>query len=422
MNEIAFNRWLLHTSRDWDDIKDIVEKTYIPAIDRDHRQLARYALDLNLIVEKIQRKEITLSILKEEKKTLKQFLNYAKEHFDREEKVFKAFGLLGIEAQEKDHEQTIEKIEELLVNLEKGKIIFTQDNKTELLEWIIEHTNGHDVKMMRLAAFVNYFNGVSEFEDVVFFVNYSGFPQIDKAQEEFFKVLIKKLNGSEKDIVQDVLVAYNDFLKCVLDVDEKYGLSLAHKLEKRFRTFQPFSNVKAKNPKSKGILISEFLTFISKEVISEIEISNWLPRKLEDYNSFEDLFSFIRPTSRPEVDISFEKLIRLTFESYEASLGDDKTAFKNKVTELALLVNQHFILIEKTSKDSVKEFAKYYTENFKRLRIYLDKAFLHILSDRLEYSISLRNKILFQCVYQNNLNDYVNFKFQPLDMISKEAA
>lgn len=421
MNEMAFNRWLLHTSRDWDDIKDVIKKTYIPVIDNDHKQLARYALDLNLIFEKIQKKEITLSVLKEEKKTLKQFQQYAKEHFSREEKLISYFLLGDFDEQSDEHQRTLGKLEELVQNLEKGKIIFTQDNKTELLEWIIEHTNGLDSKTFNINSFEFFFNKMKSFDQMKLFLNFTGIPEVDFAIEEFFGQLVTLLDGERESVEREVLVQYNKLIKVILAQNEERNLNLKGELVAQFETFRPFQGIDLKSKYIKGKVLTRFLKFNAKEVCERLEISQWLPLRLINVKKYDEISSLIKMTEVDEIDESLRKLLVLTFESFDIYSSGDAVKSKAKISELAISINQHFINIEKSSKNAAASFKKYYTENFKRLRIYLDKAFLHILNDRLEYSISLRNKIIFHCLYQNNFNDYAAFKLRALSLLDGEG-
>lgn len=421
MNELAFNRWLLHTSRDWDDIKDIVKKTYIPIIDQDHKQLARYALDLNLILEKIQRKEISLKVLKEEKKTLKQFLEYTEEHFRREERIIKYFMLGNMEEQQEDHQKTIDQIKEVASNLEKGKIIFTQDQKTELLENVIEHTNGLDAATLKIESFSFIFEKMKSFNQLKLFINLSGIPFIDDKIINFFSLSLELLSSENKDVAVKKI---EEEINSIITETNEYILNnkfLPSTLKLRNKVFDQL-DVSSVGYKSR--ILCRLIYFVAIEIAKPLDLSQWLPQYLQDCQSFDDIKALIRIIGYEEIDHSFEQVIRITFQSFDEYINKDvdmQTA-KSTITKLALQLNQHFITTEKTAKQNGLIFEKYHSENFKRLRMYLDKAFIHLLEDRLEYSINLRNKILYHCLSQNNFHDYATFVFQPMDFLIEETA
>ncbi|MGB0454010.1 MAG: bacteriohemerythrin [Bacteriovoracaceae bacterium] len=425
MNDLAFNRWLLHTSREWDAIRDILRRTHIPSLDQDHKQLARYTLDLNLILEKIQKKEITVQVLEEERVTLTHFLQYTEEHFQREESIMNLYNLPQLKSQEIDHEQALDYIKGVVHNLQRGKIIFTQDLKNELLDWIIHHTNHQDYEALHLRNFKHHFQTAKTLEDLKLFINYTGVPTLDKEIVFFLtnvlSIVDENLNtdGLKKKL-SDSLRHFNSL---TLKTKTQYSIHDIREDKYQDKLFDQYflKSLNEDPSKRRGEIIYRSLVFIAREIQSDFDLVSWAPKYLEGVNDFENMTPLIKHTGISEIDQSLEDILIKCFESYQLYQNKNKSRAMNSVSQVMMLINKHLITTDKYAKKNGIVIKKYHTENLKRLRKYLDKVFLHVLESRLEFTISLRNKILFHCISQNNFHDYSTLVERPLEILEQST-
>lgn len=77
---------------------------------------------------------------------LEGLLEYTKEHFGYEEKLFKQHGYPEYESHKKIHENFIKKINDFYTDLKQGKQSLSIDLMTFLMDWLTSHINGTDRK------------------------------------------------------------------------------------------------------------------------------------------------------------------------------------------------------------------------------------------------------------------------------------
>ena len=93
MNDKYFNSWVMQTATIWDDISQVIKFVGISYIDRDHKVLANYLIEINRIVIDLKNNKIDMSLIQKQKVILKKLYDYSVAHFRREEKMIVKFKL-----------------------------------------------------------------------------------------------------------------------------------------------------------------------------------------------------------------------------------------------------------------------------------------------------------------------------------------
>lgn len=85
---------------------------------------------------------------------LSELTNYTITHFSDEEKLMAEKNYPGLEAQRKEHQAFIAKVEDLAKRFEKGGISLSIDTSNFLKDWLVNHIMGSDKQ------YSEFFNGL----------------------------------------------------------------------------------------------------------------------------------------------------------------------------------------------------------------------------------------------------------------------
>ena len=125
----------------WSDEYLIGDET----IDRDHRYLFELLNEFHYAHSQSgDRAQIS--------RVLSRLIGYAEEHFQREELIMSSAGYPGLPEHHAAHEQLVDAIFELQVELESTAIRLERDTLRFMRSWLIEHILDQDMKFSRHLA------------------------------------------------------------------------------------------------------------------------------------------------------------------------------------------------------------------------------------------------------------------------------
>ena len=101
-------------------------------IDGDHKKLVEYVNELNEAMLRGEGRGASLQILR-------KLVNYTREHFAREEDIWRAGGLLSFAEHKDKHTMLIGQVERFEAEFSGGKAALTADLMSFLREWLIDH-------------------------------------------------------------------------------------------------------------------------------------------------------------------------------------------------------------------------------------------------------------------------------------------
>lgn len=140
-NEQAWKRWLLQSARTWDDVAMIVQPINIKEIDDDHRKFTRYALDLNLIIKAYNNRDVSFKHLHYGEDIFEKLLEYADQHFQREEKLMQEMESRMLKMHQAQHAVFIQMVEKYYADFMRGRLQMVSGLKLSILDWWVNHIN-----------------------------------------------------------------------------------------------------------------------------------------------------------------------------------------------------------------------------------------------------------------------------------------
>ena len=118
------------------------------AIDGDHKMLVQYVNELNQAMLQGKGRSVAVD-------TLAKLNRYVREHFSREEAIFRQGGLKSLARHQQEHAALAARVEQFHGELEAGRATLSAEILTFLREWLINHVLGADkagVKEISAAA------------------------------------------------------------------------------------------------------------------------------------------------------------------------------------------------------------------------------------------------------------------------------
>ena len=137
-------RWVMQTSRNWDDIADVVRRTSIDIIDDDHQKLTELTLQINNLLDASKEGRFSLEAIEKQRYILESLYVYAEHHFLREEDLIEKLGLPDREIQSKQHEIFLNMLRKALDDFNQGRLTVSIHLRQWILEWWVNHINKVD--------------------------------------------------------------------------------------------------------------------------------------------------------------------------------------------------------------------------------------------------------------------------------------
>ena len=126
-----------------------------PTIDADHERLVQFTNDLTVAVSEKRGKDVTGGILM-------ALLDYTREHFAREEAIWRDGGLTSLDGHLQIHQDLLKQVVDFEAQFRSGKVEIGSDLMTFLRNWLIDHVFQTDKaavaqiqKLARKATVVN---------------------------------------------------------------------------------------------------------------------------------------------------------------------------------------------------------------------------------------------------------------------------
>lgn len=196
---------ILTYAEKWDDIKDIIRSMRVEVIDRDHRQLAEYTLQLNGLIDAMEAGTINA----EDKQFVELFQkmrNFADEHFQREERIIAKYNLSGLEDQQYNHQFLLSCFDAYIEDLLGSRIAVNATLKASVLELWINHINEVDYNTFRKTPWVGEaLAEAKQWEDISDLIYHTGIKEVDKqhrAMAEYMMELNYFIESHEKGAKQ----------------------------------------------------------------------------------------------------------------------------------------------------------------------------------------------------------------------------
>jgi|GEM_PF-5558824 len=141
-----WTRWIIQTSRSMDDLSDLIKKTGIDSVDEDHDVMIQAVLKFNDLLDHIDAEGLSMGIIEELQKLLKDFHCHAEQHFLQEERIIAKYEIDGLAQHKAQHQLFLKHLKQYSHSILSGKFQILHGLKLFILEWWIDHINNMDFK------------------------------------------------------------------------------------------------------------------------------------------------------------------------------------------------------------------------------------------------------------------------------------
>lgn len=142
--ELAWTRWVLQSARIWGDVSGIVKAIGIHAVDEDHRKFTQYALDLNLIIQALNNRDVSFENLHRGEEIFHNLIDYAEIHFNREKRIMQSMESPMMTMHLEQHAMFLGMIEDHYNDFKRGRLQMVSGLKLSILDWWVNHINVTD--------------------------------------------------------------------------------------------------------------------------------------------------------------------------------------------------------------------------------------------------------------------------------------
>lgn len=364
-NEEQWNRWVIQTATNWQEITSVINKTGVETIDHDHQRIISAILELDHVIKQMEQNSISLELIDNAKTILEKIYLLTSTHFEREELIIRKYQLSGFSTQQAEHKKILNLLKDVLNDFSDGKVTVSYYLKHTIIDWIRDHINRVDFDVFKIDRFRDFVNKTEDTQNVSALVRATGVNEIDSAHDVIVTsgVDLVRLIGKT---MQMVIVPLEHRMK-IVSMLEKYKkvvedhFSYEEKLIKRFG----ISNLSEQKTQhhlflselsrvimdvEKGQLLGMYL-FAKKVVFWWLNHINfldndtfflhqWLKKTLSDYRNVSELRWLVFKTNNPLIDQEHFHFIDLLISQYGKSVqSEDVTLFYQQLFDYA---ERHF--------------------------------------------------------------------------------
>lgn len=440
MDEQSWTRWIMQTARSWSDISPVVRETGVEKVDGDHRRLTEYALELNQLIERMNREMYDLDCIRQQTDLLKKLYEYTVDHFSREEDILERYQIPKIEIHKQQHARILTMLTNVLEDFEAGRISVTMNLKLAILEWVVNHVNNIDFHSFTLENLQKTMDIASEWSDIQEIVRSTGISHIDNDHKDIAICTIKVNqvidSYSKKDEPQTDMGSVSQAIK------EQYDCAQKHfDWEEEFILNFRISGYEAQKREHDKFLesLQEYLTQLNagdkRDLLDRVRSTGlgWLVNHINkhDYNVFcktdwithvfdrasrlEDVASLVKKTGIAEVDEDHIKLVDMTLEINQLldKQGESERTIRKMGGEfcakLYAFAKEHFSREEHIMKQ--KELPSYQAHHAEHQRLLgmIHTFQSHLNEGRIGLSTYFKSRVLHWWVNHTNGTDIDTF-------------
>ncbi|MCK5884138.1 MAG: hemerythrin family protein [Bacteriovoracaceae bacterium] len=426
MDERAWVRWLLQTSRKWEDIEHIVMETGIAEVDEDHKILAKYAIDLNNAINRIDSDDFGVNNIEEEYKLLKTFQDYAIDHFRREEELIIKHQIDGLEIQQTQHKKILDKVEVTIESFRAGRIMVSLSLKLELLDWIVDHINKIDYSIFSPEHFSSSIESAVGWEDLRIFFRGTGVLSIDQEHTEIIEIFLSFTNSCKMTSPRSEIIIFDQFIESVIshcnheeEFIEEYKLPNLSTQKKSHKSFidlilkhrkRIMSDSSIDMVKMKYDIVVWWIRHTSKLDRSSLALENWTEQIFKNTKVLNDISWLIHKTGDDIVDQQHLDVVRIALDLFRYSdegstLSDTLQGF----CELENAVKKHFVYEEKVLGDSQYQQMEAHKVEHEQILAWLSSIRISIENGSFVFNRGIKIKLLEWWISHTNYIDYKAF-------------
>lgn len=433
MDQKKWERWVIQTATRWEDLADIVQDTGIEKIDRDHKRLIEYILDMGDVAVRAEGDNYDAKQLEQQTMLFNRFIGSIQQHFDAEESFINRYELPGKKNQIHQHDVIFKKFNRIFSDFKEGILSSFQSGRIDLIVALIDHINQFDTKTFTLENFLPVLKTAKEWEDVSEIIKATGVPFVDDEHKQLtlqiidLKLFLSKISYEIKTEAQKrTLLALMDDLQQFAGFHfdneirflEKYFLSTQNQEEQHVIFLSAVSEQKKKILEDSFDNMNAFVKFLFTWWVGHINGIDYIEFRFsriagpvfgQSRNS-KDFQWMIRKTDIDQVDEEHIQLIELLMNLRSASTQKENDSdLKTELTKIYEFAELHFKNEEEIMRNLKLEGIEIHQETHGKLLQNIQEAIEHAVSGRSRLSPLFNKRLMTWWVEHTNGTDYDMF-------------
>jgi hemerythrin-like metal-binding protein len=431
-------RWIMETAYRWEDLKDVIKLTGIDIVDADHRVLIEYAIEFNRLFKLVDDGGFDINFIRALQELFRHLYDFTKEHFDREQKLIKRMGILGIEEQCQKHKLILNQLISYQHEIESGRLNIAFQFKSTFMEWLVNHINLIDYETFRLDNIgLIVLAKTYHWNDASFLIRSMSFDKIDTDHREMTEYVLElnalidnEQNAPAADIRQramPILHKLDDFAHEHVEREEaiikRYELKNLSKQEKEHNEL--FSLLKSciEDPNKpllqiKLDILEWWVKHINMTDYSSFKADNWTYQVLNHADKVEDVVDLITSMGVKSVDDQHQLQTKHIFELntqlkvYEQD-GASPSVMKeilDKTSKIYRFAETHFTHEEHIMERINAPFLSNHRMEHQALLTKIQTYINNVRSGRIQLSTKLKTLFAEWWIHHINHTDYNSFR------------
>lgn len=445
MKEQNWVSWKMQTSKTWSDIEEVLEFIKIDFIDHDHKILVEYTLKLNKLIDKSEH-SFSLELLEEIKTILKEFYDYAVEHFDREEAFMEQYNLPDIETHKIEHKRILDAVLKSLKDFQNGRLKIGHELRMKVMEWLINHINVTDKEFFEISKWSSNLVDADGWSSVKDIISLTGVLAIDDQHRHLTEQAIELFStineSSSEAYIQEWFEKFGETIAYHFDYETKFMASYRIKeTDEHLKLHQYFIDevqrlgkelIKdfSKVDEIKVWILSWWIDHINITDQNTFNFINWAPQLIHSASNVDDMKELLVLTQIYSIDYDHIKVMHLTFklnkllDNPDDSNPDYKSSVLKLLDQIYKAAEDHFKREEQIMvKHGLKDYASHKGEHTSVLAK-LSTIRNNYEENRLHVSKNIKTMILNWWIEHTNNVDYrsfvINLSKEEQDLIRKE--
>lgn len=359
---------ILGNAKHWRDMSELVRATGLHQIDQDHQDLVELTLEFDQVIARLEGGGAASTEQATSGEIVHRVRSYAKDHFDREEKLIARLGLPHGPQQHALHDSFLNMLGDISSGLAEGTLLPDRKIKTDILSWWVTHINEMDYKTFVMENWINDFLGSSaSWNDLTAVIKTTGLDVIDDEHRdlilltlEFNDVLeaFEKSGGSAETKKKALLVIdhLRQFSQHHFDDEEAFirdhAIPGLERQQTEHKVFIDMLNtleedlVRDRLVVSAGIksrIMGWWTNHINKVDWITFHLGSWGKSLFKKARTYEDVAPVVKMTGEKHVDTEHKRLVELTLQLNDLLReGETTAAYLPIIEEIHRLSVLHF--------------------------------------------------------------------------------
>ena len=305
IQERCWTLWVMQTARHYGDISSIIHKTGIESIDNEHRTLVGQVLEINCFINSLDQSDFSLALVYQVGELCNRLRDITRSHFLNEEALFAKYNILGLELHQHKHKLILEELDEMIEDLDGGRLNVTLRLKEAILNWVVIHINEEDVATFGPENIAKTILLKPESKSIFSIFSNTGIPSLDQVHQQLHHT------AADCDVSDEVISRLKKLLTLSLQIEhnllERYKISphqnylAEHQvLSSQLQSLGTMDEKQRKAPLKDWYIL--WCCHHRQHHIEQFEVSNWILKAIQKSEQPSDLQNVFPKLNIEELD------------------------------------------------------------------------------------------------------------------------